>query len=152
MQIHLDLTLTHAQTLLDIRITQALNVSENDDTPERFFQTLYGELQLPLEFFAIDFGPRIKILALLVDLGVSIQLRIAGFRLAHLVDDRVMSNPHQPAAYLAVVYLAPVLPELDEYLLGNIFGIFPGAQTIVGKGINPLPVLFDDLLIFIQHL
>jgi hypothetical protein len=51
-----------------------------------------------------------------------------------------------------MIYFLPVLPQLYEDFLGYIFRVFPGAQAVVGKGVNPLPVLFCSLPVLSQHL
>jgi|TARA_B100000315_G_C14468783_1_gene537296 hypothetical protein len=44
-----------------------------------------------------------------------------------------------------VIDLLLVLPQLDEYFLGDVLSVFPGAQAIVGKGKYPLPILLYGL-------
>ena len=51
-----------------------------------------------------------------------------------------------------MIYFLPVLPQLDGDFPGYIFRVFLGAQAIVGKGVDSLPVLLCSLPVFRQQL
>ena len=145
MQVHFHLALTHIQRLLNFSIAHALDVAHNDNSSERLIERLNSLQQLSSETLLIDAPSLIFMACLLRNICIIIYLILCRFVLANMINHRIACHTHKPGTQLVVVDLLPVLPQLDEYFLGDVLSVFPGAQAIVGKGKYPLPILLYGL-------